>query len=100
MCFAGWSQVFTPELVEWLVKAIKAAFVFLGARHFGNMGIEVGPLLAGLGLFGVAVALGAQDRSRTVSSILILAEKRFKRGDWIKSMAWSGVVENIGFRSP
>lgn len=95
-------RVFTPELVEWLVKAIKAAFVFLGAAAILEIwGIEVGPLLAGLGLFGVAVALGAQDLFKNlISGILILAEKRFKRGDWIKvDGVVEGVVENIGFRS-
>ena len=40
--------------------------------------------LAGLGLFGVAVALGAQDLFKNlISGILVLVEKRFKVNDWI-----------------
>ena len=47
-------------------------------------GIKVGPVIAGLGLFGVAVALGAQDLFKNlISGIMILMEKRFTIGDVI-----------------
>ena len=57
--------------------------------------------LAGLGLIGVAVALGAQDLFKNlISGILIIAEKRFNIGDWIKvDGVVEGTVEAIGFRS-
>ena len=64
-------------------------------------GIKVGPIIAGLGLFGVAVALGAQDLFKNlISGILVLVEKRFKKGDvvMIESVI-EGTVEKIGFRS-
>ncbi len=95
-------QVFTSAMVEWLVKAIKAAFVFIGAATvLEAWGIEVGPLIAGLGLVGVAVALGAQDLFKNlIAGILIIAEKRFASGDWIKvDGVVEGTVESIGFRS-
>ncbi len=95
-------KVFTLAMVEWLVKAIKAAFVFIGAATILQIwGIEVGPILAGLGLFGVAVALGAQDLFKNlVAGSLIIAEKRFNSGDWIKVEGTvEGTVESIGFRS-
>ena len=64
-------------------------------------GIKIGPIIAGLGLFGVAVALGAQDLFKNlISGILVLVEKRFKIGDWILvEVTIEGVVEKIGFRS-
>ena len=64
-------------------------------------GIKIGPIIAGLGLFGVAVALGAQDLFKNlISGILVLVEKRFKIGDWIAVEGIiEGVVEKIGFRS-
>ena len=64
-------------------------------------GINIGPIIAGLGLFGVAVALGAQDLFKNlISGILVLVEKRFKIGDWIAvDNIIEGVVEKIGFRS-
>ncbi len=95
-------KVFTLAMVEWLVKAIKAAFIFIGAGTILQIwGIEVGPILAGLGLFGVAVALGAQDLFKNlIAGILIIAEKRFNTGDWILVHGTvEGTVETIGFRS-
>ena len=64
-------------------------------------GIKIGPIIAGLGLFGVAVALGAQDLFKNlISGILVLVEKRFKMGDWILVEGIiEGIVERIGFRS-
>jgi MscS family membrane protein len=95
-------KVFTLAMVQWLVKAIKAAFIFIGAATILQIwGIEVGPILAGLGLFGVAVALGAQDLFKNlIAGILIIAEKRFNTGDWIRvEDTVEGTVETIGFRS-
>lgn len=89
-------------LVEWLVKAIKIAFVLFGAAAILEIwGINVAALIAGLGLFGVAVALGAQDLFKNlIAGILILAEKRFENGDWIRvDGVIEGTVEKIGFRS-
>ena len=64
-------------------------------------GIKVGPVIAGLGLFGVAVALGAQDLFKNlISGIMILMERRFMIGDVISvSGEAEGTVEQIGFRS-
>ena len=95
-------KVFSRALVEWLVKAVKAGVVFIGAATILEIwGIKVGPLIAGLGLFGVAVALGAQDLFKNlIAGILILGEKRFADGDWIRvDGVVEGTVESIGFRS-
>lgn len=95
-------KVFTTAMIDWLVKAIRAAVVFIGAATILQIwGIEVGPILAGLGLFGVAVALGAQDLFKNlIAGILIIAEKRFNNGDWILvDGTVEGTVESIGFRS-
>ena len=64
-------------------------------------GIKIGPIIAGLGLFGVAVALGAQDLFKNlISGILVLVERRFQVGDWIfVDGVIEGTVESIGFRS-
>lgn len=95
-------SVFTHELVVWLVKAIKLAFVFIGAATILEIwGIRIGPIIAGLGLLGVAVALGAQDLFKNlIAGLLVIGEKRFRRGDWIKvDGVVEGTVESIGFRS-
>ncbi|MEE8398606.1 MAG: mechanosensitive ion channel family protein [Desulfobacterales bacterium] len=95
-------EVFSSSMVDWLVKAIRAAFIFIGAATILEVwGIKIGPIIAGLGLFGVAVALGAQDLFKNlISGILIIAESRFGLGDWIRvDGVVEGTVENIGFRS-
>ena len=92
----------TREMVSWLITGIKWGVVFLGAATILQMwGIQVGPILAGLGLFGVAVALGAQDLFRNlIGGLCVLIEKRFKVGDWIEvDSVINGTVEHIGFRS-
>ena len=94
--------IFTPIMVEWLIKALRVAFIFLGAATILEIwGIKIGPILAGLGLLGVAVALGAQDMFKNIiSGILVIAEKRFNPGNWVRvDGEVEGTVETIGFRS-
>jgi MscS family membrane protein len=76
--------------------------IFFGfAATLDIWGIKIAPIIAGLGLFGVAVALGAQDLFKNlISGVLVLVEKRFKIGDWIYVEGIiEGIVERIGFRS-
>lgn len=92
----------TPELTAWFIKAVKVAIWFVGAATILEIwGIRVLPIIAGFGLIGVAVALGAQDLFKNlISGVLILVEKRYRVGDWIKvEGVVEGVVEAIGFRS-
>jgi len=94
--------VFSAAMVDWLIKSIRVALIFIGtATVLEIWGIKVGPILAGLGLFGVAVALGAQDLFKNlISGLLIIAERRFSPGDWIcVDGVVEGTVESIGFRS-
>jgi len=95
-------KLFTAVMMDWLVKAVKALIAFIGvAAVLEIWGIQVGPILAGLGLFGVAVALGAQDLFKNlIAGILIIAERRFNLGDWVRvDGVVEGTVEQIGFRS-
>ena len=92
----------SKPLVDWTLKGLKILVIVLGAVAILELwGIRVGPVIAGLGLFGVAVALGAQDLFKNlISGIMILMEKRFTVGDIIMvSGEVEGVVEQIGFRS-
>lgn len=95
-------RVLTKAMTQWVFKALKVIIIFMGAAVILEIwGIAVGPLLAGLGLFGAAVALGAQDLFKNlIGGITILAEKRFHPGEWILvEGVIEGVVEEIGFRS-
>ena len=99
---SGLDQILTRELIGWIIKSLKILIFILGlAAVLELWGIKIGPIIAGLGLFGVAVALGAQDLFKNlISGILVLVEKRFKIGDWILvDGVIEGIVEKIGFRS-
>ena len=99
---SGLGKVLTRELIGWIIKSLKILIFILGlAAVLELWGIKIGPIIAGLGLFGVAVALGAQDLFKNlISGILVLVEKRFKIGDWILvEDIIEGIVEKIGFRS-
>ncbi len=95
-------QILSKALVLWIVRSIKYLIIFLGSVAVLEVwGIKIGPVIAGLGLFGVAVALGAQDLFKNlISGIMILLEKRFHIGDVINVPGHTeGTVEHIGFRS-
>ena len=99
---SGLDKILTRELIGWIIKSLKVLIFILGAAAVLELwGIKIGPIIAGLGLFGVAVALGAQDLFKNlISGILVLVEKRFKIGDWILvEDIIEGIVEKIGFRS-
>ena len=99
---SGLDKILTRELIGWIIKSLKILIFILGAAAVLELwGIKIGPIIAGLGLFGVAVALGAQDLFKNlISGILVLVEKRFRMGDWIRvDGIIEGVVEKFGFRS-
>ena len=95
-------KILSKALVLWILKSLSYLIIFLGTVAVLEVwGIKIGPVIAGLGLFGVAVALGAQDLFKNlISGIMILLEKRFQIGDVIKVPGHTeGTVELIGFRS-
>jgi len=95
-------RTLNPVMIEWLAKFLKVLFVVIGAAAvLQTWGIPVAPVIGGLGLLGVAIGLGAQDLFKNlIAGLLILTEKRFVPGEWIKV---DGVVEGdvvqINFRS-
>lgn len=89
-------------MLDWMRKALKTIVLFLGAATILEIyGIKVLPLIAGLGLFGVAIALGAQDLFKNlIAGLFVIGERRFKKGDWILvDGEVEGTVEQIGFRT-
>ncbi|MDB0034122.1 mechanosensitive ion channel family protein [Alphaproteobacteria bacterium] len=95
-------DILSKALVLWIIRSLRYLIIFLGSVAVLDVwGIKIGPVIAGLGLFGVAVALGAQDLFKNlISGIMILLEKRFHIGDVINVPGHTeGTVEHIGFRS-
>lgn len=76
----------------WLI----ALFMILGA-----LGIDVGPLLAGAGILGIALGFGAQSLVKDfISGMFILVEDQFGVGDIVDlDQETSGVVEAVSLRT-
>jgi small-conductance mechanosensitive channel len=65
-----------------------------------GLGIEIGPLIAGAGVVGVAVGFGAQAIVKDViSGIFYLWDDAFRVGEYIESGSHKGVVEGFSLRS-
>ena len=95
------TQGLNAELIRISAKvgslvAVVVLFV-VGGQY---LGIPVGTLLASAGIFGAAIALGAQDLLKNVfGSMALLADKPFRVGDRIRFAEYDGLVEDIGLRS-
>lgn len=99
--FKRWEVRLSKPIVEWMIRFWRILLVFTAiASVLQIWGIKIGPIIAGLGLFSVALALGAQDLFKNlIAGIVILAERRFIIGERIAANGVDGVVEHIGFRS-
>jgi small-conductance mechanosensitive channel len=65
----------------------------------GVLGVDLGPVIAGAGLLGVAIAFGAQSVIRDLlAGLFILAEDHFAIGDEVDLGEAVGVVEKMTFR--
>jgi MscS family membrane protein len=77
--------------------AIAVGLVVQGSYELGFPTYSV---LAGLGVGGLAVALAARDSlANLLGSILIMIEKPFRIGHYVRVSGSEGTVENVGFRS-
>jgi MscS family membrane protein len=65
-----------------------------------NVGVNVGTLIASLGIGGLAFALAAQDTIKNIfGGITIFSDRPFRIGDRIIVNGFDGIVEDIGIRS-
>jgi len=64
-----------------------------------EFGVEIGPLLAGAGIVGLAIGFGAQSLVKDIlSGLFILVENHFRVGDVIQAAEVSGMVESVSLR--
>ena len=65
-----------------------------------SVGIQIGPLIAGAGVVGVAVGFGAQTIVKDViSGVFYLLDDAFRVGEYITSGSYRGTVESFSLRS-
>jgi small-conductance mechanosensitive channel len=84
-----------------LNKGVQAAFLStLVLMGLGNLGVNIGALIAGLGVGGIAVALAAQNiLGDLLASLSIVLDKPFSVGDFIAAGNEKGTVESIGIKT-
>jgi small-conductance mechanosensitive channel len=81
--------------VIFVVLAVVAVMMALSA-----LGVEIGPLIAGAGIVGVAVGFGSQTLVKDVfSGVFYLLDDAFRIGEYIQSGSYKGTVESFGLRS-
>jgi MscS family membrane protein len=89
-------------LVPIVAKTLKVFIIVIGGIIvIKNLtGLKIGPLLASLGIGGIAVALAAKDSiANFFGTLTILFDKPFKIGQRIIVDQYDGIVESVGFRS-
>ena len=77
-----------------IVMAVAAMMVL------STLGVEIGPLIAGAGVIGVAVGFGAQTLVKDIiSGVFYLLDDAFRVGEYIQSGSYKGTVESFSLRS-
>jgi moderate conductance mechanosensitive channel len=73
--------------------------VIAGLMLLGELGLNIGPAIAGLGVVGIAVGFGAQTLVRDyLTGALILIENQYAKGDIVRIAGVAGVVEDFNLR--
>jgi small-conductance mechanosensitive channel len=86
-----------PILRTVLVTVLLAVF---GLNALSEIGVNVGPLLAGAGILGVAIGFGSQKLVQDfITGIFLLVENAMQVGDNVTVAGLSGTVENLSIRT-
>ena len=88
------------QTISQLLRSVGRIVVFVIALLLTfNLFIDIGPILAGAGILGLAVSFGAQSLVKDViSGFFILFENQFAIGDVVEAAGKSGVVERMTLR--
>lgn len=92
---------FDKSFASLIRRTLKVIIVIIGVIYLLNyLKIDITPVIAGVSIGGLAVALAAQETLKNFfGSITIYLDKPFEVGDWIISPGFEGTVEEIGLRS-
>jgi small-conductance mechanosensitive channel len=79
---------------------ISVLFVIVTLIVLSSLGINIGPLIAGAGVVGLAIGFGAQKLVQDIiAGIFFLIDDSFRVGDFIETSGTKGMVEHISLRS-
>ncbi|MCB9189887.1 MAG: mechanosensitive ion channel family protein [Flavobacteriales bacterium] len=92
---------FDDQLLPIVQKGLKAVIWILGViLALDNLNVDIGAMIAGLGIGGLALALAAQDAVKNIfGGIMVFVDKPFKINDRVQVHGYDGVVEEVGLRS-
>lgn len=80
--------------------ALTVMFVMVSLIILSSIGIDIGPLIAGAGVFGLAIGFGAQTLVKDIlSGIFFLLDDAFRIGDYVEAGGIKGTVEHLTLRS-
>lgn len=98
---AGTETKFDDQIVPLVRKTAKVFVAVVGVIFvLQNLDVDVGSLLAGVSLGGLAFTLAAKDTvANLFGSVSIFADQPFQIGDWVVVAGHEGVVEEVGMRS-
>ncbi len=86
-----------PTLRNFLAVLIAVIAVLM---VLSGLGVQIGPLIAGAGIFGVAIGFGSQTLVKDViSGIFYMMDDAFRVGEYIQSGSYKGTVESFSIRS-
>jgi moderate conductance mechanosensitive channel len=96
---AGGSR--SATLLMLLRKFIFAVFfVIITLMVLSSLGVDIGPLIAGAGVIGLAIGFGAQTLVKDIiAGVFFLIDDAFRVGDYVEAGAAKGSVEQISLRS-
>lgn len=94
-------QIGIAHFMPLIKKALAALVVVFGVlMGMKTLGVDVGAVLTGLGIGGLAFAFAAQDTiANLFGSFVVVLDHPFKVGDYIRIGSDEGTVEDIGLRS-
>jgi small-conductance mechanosensitive channel len=96
---AGGSRVGTLLLL--LRKFILAVLIVMATLiMLSSIGVNIGPLIAGAGVIGLAIGFGAQTLVKDIiAGLFFLLDDAFRVGDYIEAAGTKGMVDHISLRS-
>ena len=87
----------SPILAKFAVSAVsKISWTFLIVMVLAKLGVNVGPLIAGLGVTGFILGFAFQESlSNLAAGLMIAINGPFKTGDFVKAAGFEGVVQEV-----
>jgi len=84
-------------LGEYIVRIVYVVgWILLVLTFFTHLGIDMGPMITGLGVTGIVLGLALQDSlSNFFSGFMIILNQPFRKGDYIEVGAYSGTVKSM-----